>query len=266
MITRLLAAAAAAATTLLLATSVASAAPTVTPLTPVADDSPLSAYGGWVVWSERDAEGKWSLWTYHHGIRARIERVRKLVPFDADVGPDDQGRPTVTFSRCKVEPSPDSPQPWSTAKGCRPRAVTLGDGMERALHVGHRPDGGSDSTPSLWRGRVAFQRRVPGSDVSRLMAYDFTTHRLTTLPHGAVPHACPYTNGCPKARPSGEVGELDLGARAVAYSWHVAAPGMIGVGPGWELRLAPTGAGRRTVLAGNGYVSGACGARTPYSP
>jgi hypothetical protein len=248
----------------LLATGAPASAATATDLAPVASDAPLSAYGGYVAWSEQGADGLWRLVAFHDGTTTPLPVAPRSVPFDADVGPDATGRPTVTFSRCAPEPDFTSQQPWAAARGCRLRAVALPGGGERGIAVPRT--GASDSMPSVWGQRVAFQRRARGAGVSQIMMYDFMHRRLKTLPHGAVPHGCPYSSGCPKQEPTAEVGELDLGARAVAYSWHLAAPGVEGAGAGWELRLAPTGAGRRSILAGNGYVSGACGARTPYSP
>jgi hypothetical protein len=238
---------------------------TVTDLAPVAADTPISAYGGYVVWSEQGADGMWRLVAFHDGVTTTLSAVApRSVPFDADVGPSPVDRPEVTFSRCAPEPDFTAQQPWAAAGHCRLRVVSLPGGGEAGLAVPRT--GASDSVPSRWGGRVAFQRRARGADVSQIMLYDFTHRRLKTLPHGAVPEGCPFTNGCTNAQRTAEVGELDLGPRAVAYSWHVAAPGLEGAGAGWELRLAPTGARRRSVLAGNGYVSGACGARTPYSP
>jgi hypothetical protein len=51
----------------------------------------------------------------------------------------------------------------------------------------------------------------------------------------------------------------------VAFVWDVAAPGVIGAGDGWELRVDDL----RTRASRNyarGYQSGACGARYPVSP
>jgi len=246
------------------ATATASAATTV-PLTTVTADTPLSAYGGWVVWSEQDPDGRWALVAWHDGARTRLAAAPRSVPFDADVGPDAHGRPVVTFSRCAVDPSPrEFDQPWSTARGCRLDSWDLARGREDVLAV-PRPAGASDSTPSRWRGRVAFQRRTAGADVAQVMVEDLATHRLRRLPHGAVPHHCPYATGCAKARYRGEVGELDLGARTLAFSWHVQAPSVEGAGAGWELRADALGGGA-TVRAGSGYVSGACGGRAPFSP
>jgi hypothetical protein len=238
--------------------------PAITDLAPVYADSPIAAYDGWIVWSEPEPEDRWGLYAYHDGTRLRIPIPRQYRPFDVDVGPDLGGDPALVFSRCPTEPDQTSAQPWSTAVLCRTEEVSLvrsevSDGAVRAVR------GASDSTPSIWMGKVAFQRRVSGSGVSQLLLYDQKTHHLRTLAHGAVPHACHVAGGCVGAGYTGEVGEIDLGPKTVAFSWHVSVPGVVGVGAAWEMRADRLSDGR-SVLAGNGYVSGACGARTPYSP
>ena len=252
-----------AAVALLAAAAPASAAVTVTDLAPVAADTPTSAYGGYVVWSEQGADGMWRLVAFHDGATTTLGVAPRSVPFDADVGPDAADRPTVTFSRCAPEPDYTSQQPWAVARNCRLRQVALPGGGESGLAVPRT--GASDSTPSRWGGRVAFQRRAKGADVSQVMLYDFRHRRLKRLRHGAVPRTCHLAGGCARATHQAEVGEIDLGAREVAFSWHVAVPDAIGAGAVWELRAEQT-ASLTSVLAGNGYVSGACGARTPYSP
>jgi len=118
----------------------------------------------------------------------------------------------------------------------------------------------------MWHRQVAFQRRtIAHPDVAQLMVYDLKTHRLRTLPHGAVPHGCPYKGGCKAYVYRGEVEELDLGARTVAFSWRVQSPVVEGVGAGWEMRADRLRDDAR-LLAGNGYSSGACGGRFPASP
>lgn len=243
----------------------ASAAPTATDLASVAADAPIAAYGGWVAWSETRPDGTSAIVTWHDGVKADLPVAPRTSPFDLDIGPDAQGRPTITFSRCVQEADSPAVLLWSSAQGCRLRAVTLPGGRERPVALPRPPAGASDSAPSVWGSRIAFQRRTANADVSQLMMYDFRTHRMTTLRHGSVPHDCPYATGCPKATYKGEASALDLGRRVLAFSWLAQVPSGTGVGGAWEL-WAERIADRRTVLAGNGYVSGACGGRVPFSP
>jgi hypothetical protein len=244
----------------------APAATTTTPLAPVADDTPISAYGGWVVWSEKGADGLWHLVSWHAGVKQVVPGVGpRAVPFDVDIGPEETGNPVVVFSRCATEPDATLPLPWSAARGCTLRADNLANAdSERPLSV-HPPKGASDSTPSVWGTHLAFQRHTSGSPVAQLMLHDFGTHHTATLRHGAVSHACPYRSGCAKAAIGGEVDELDLGPRAVAFSWRVQAPAVEGVGVGWEMRVERLH-DQVSVRAGKGYMSGACGGESPSSP
>jgi hypothetical protein len=215
------------------------------PLAPVPADTPVSAYGGHVVWSEQNPDTTWSLVDWHDGVRTTLPVPTREDAFDADVGPDAEGRPTVTYSRCPID----------VTKPCSLRALTLSrpGAAERRIPV-PRTAGASDVRPSVWRDRLVFARRINGGFVPELMLYDFATHRLTTLRHGTVTRGG-ITN----------VDEVDLGAKTVAFSWRLMGTNVIGTGTGWELR-AERLADRRMVLAGSGYVSGACGGRRTLSP
>jgi len=251
----------------LLAFVPAAHAVTATPLATVADDTPIAAYGGWVAWSEKGPDGLYRIVTFHDGVKETLSHIApRTVPFDLDLGPGAVERPVITFSRCVVERDVNQLEaPLGAARSCRLRQVALPGGGEAGIPVPARGSA-SDATPSRWGYRVAFQRRARGADVSQVMLYDLQHERLKALPHGAVPHTCPYRTGCANARYRGEVDELDAAAREVAFSWRLAAPAVIGAGgAAWEMRAVTTATGR-SVLAGSGYVSGACGGRRVLSP
>jgi hypothetical protein len=243
-------------------------------LGPVANDSALSAHGGWVVWSELQPDGRWHLVAWHRGTRAEPPVAPRGVPFDADVGSDAHGHPVVTYSRCTA----DAPQPpnyasvpgyaspnglprQSLASGCHVRVLDLASGREQAVPL-NRPHGASDTTPSMWRGDVAFARMSHGATVAQVLIWHHRSGRLTRLPHRKA--GCPPGFACLPGVPRGEVQQLDLGASGVAFVWEF-APGVTGAGDGWELRVDDlrTGASHNY---DNGYQSGACGARYPLSP
>jgi hypothetical protein len=245
-------------------------------LGPVANDSALSAYGGWVVWSERQPDGRWHLVGWHGGARVEPAVASRDAPFDADVGSDAHGRPVATYSRCIADPvapaayapvpgfaSPNGLPRQSLARGCGVRVLDLTSGRERALSV-DRPVGAADTTPSMWRGDVAFARMSRGAMVAQVLIWRHRGGRLARLSHGTVP-TCPYGAGCTGAVRRGEVQQLDLGASGVAFVWDVAAPGVIGAGDGWELRVDDLRTGTSRGYD-RGYQSGACGARYPVSP
>ena len=240
-------------------------------LAPVGNDSALSAYGGWVVWSEFTASGRWALTGWHDGRTLRLPVATREVPFDADVGPDLHGTPVITYSRCDQEPlggsgfvSPNGLPVWSQAGGCRIYELNPATGRTRRLHVpGERGD--SDTTPSRWRGSLAFARTRDNAQESRVLIWSLRSGRLRQLRRGDFPRGCGSTAGCSANDPVGAVQQLDLGARVAAFLWQVQAPAVSGVGPGWELFSDTLSDGRRALLA-SGASSGTCGAGHPVSP
>jgi hypothetical protein len=228
------------------------------PLAPVAVNVPISAAGGWVGWSAPVAGGGFGLFTWHAGAVAQLPVATRPQPFDLDLGTDAHGRPVATFSRCSVAPVVflGRTEAWSGA-GCSVRVVDLATGRERAAGV-PRPAGTSDTTPSTWRGRIAFARRDVRRhrNVAQVMLWSPAARRLTTLPHGAMPTGCPYASGCKGMTVLGAVDGLDLGARFAAFRWLVQAPGVVGH-VAWEVR-ADRLSDRRSVLVGSGFLGEAC--------
>jgi hypothetical protein len=226
-------------------------------LSTVPANVPIAAHGGWVVWSAPAADGGWGLTAWHGGQTAALPVAHRPEPFDVDVGTDAGGRAVATFSRCTTTPTAyfGRLQAW-TGAGCHVRVVDLATGRERAAGV-PRPTGASDTTPSMWRGRIAFARRERRhKDVAQVLLWSPTTHRLTALRHGAVPTDCPFKEGCKGIPVRGAVQGLDLGTRLATFLWWVEAPGVVGHG-GWEVRADRLDSGKR-VLTGSGYVGEAC--------
>ena len=250
-------------------------------LGPVANVSPLSAHAGWVVWSELQPDGRWHLVAWHAGLRVQPRVPSRGAPFDADVGSDKQGRPVATYSRCAADPvapnqgvapdqgkvvpgfvSPNGLPRQSSGRRCGLRVLDLASGGERGLHV-RRPRGASDTTPSMWRGDVAFARTLRGATVANVLLWRHRGSRIVHLRRGT--RACEGPRSCTGPVRRGEAQQLDLGASAVAFVWDVRARGVLGDGDAWELRVDDlrTGASRNY---SRGYQSGACGARYPVSP
>lgn len=230
-----------------------------TPIASVNANVPLSAASGWVVWSHRVAAG-WRLVGWHDGAVVAIPAAPREQPFDLDVGTDSRGRVVATFSRCKRTPNVDAyghPRPW-TGSGCRIRILDLNTGRERAAHVS-TARWSSDTTPSMWRGSIAFARRDTrhaGSN-SQIKLWDAGDGRLSTLKQGGIPTGCPFGPGGCKGLPvRGAVQGLDLGTQLVTFLWWVEAPRVVGHG-GWEV-IADTRDATRSTLAGSGANGEAC--------
>jgi hypothetical protein len=241
-----------------LAAAAVPAAAAPQPLAPVAVNVPISAAGGWVAWSAPVAGGGFGLFAWHAGAVAQVPVAPRPQPFDLDLGTDAQGRPVATFSRCAVAPVvlAGRTEAWS-GTGCRVRVVDLATGRERAGGV-PRPPGTSDTTPSMWRGRIAFARRDVRRhrNVAHVLWWSPSTRRLTALAHGAMPTDCPYAGGCIGMTVLGAVDGLDLGARFAAFRWLVQAPGIDGH-VAWEVRADRLSDGRSR-LVGSGFLGEAC--------
>jgi hypothetical protein len=218
---------------------------------------PIAAHGGWVVWSTPAAGGGWGLVAWHDGQTTALPVAHRPEPFDVDVGTDAGGRTVATFSRCTTTPTAyfGRLQSW-TGAGCRVRVVDLATGRERTGGV-PRPAGASDTTPSMWRGRIAFARRERRhKDVAQVLLWSPSTRRVTALRHGALPSRCPYDTGCKGMPVRGAVQSLDLGAKLATFLWWVEGPGVVGHGA-WEVRADRLDSGR-SVLTGAGHVGEAC--------
>jgi hypothetical protein len=120
--------------------------------------TPVSAYAGHVVWSQFE-DGAFRLYEAHASpagqVTTRLAAPPRGVPFDADIGPGRDGKPTVVYSRCRTEPrlGADQLPIWATGRGCRIYELGLGATAETRL-----PGAGSEFLPSIWRDRIAFGR------------------------------------------------------------------------------------------------------------
>ena len=219
----------------------------------------MSAHGGWIVWSRRSGS-RWRLVAWRDGKARTLPVASRGEPFDADVGTDARGHAVVTFSRC----GGNEPPPGFAAMGqdCRLRAVDLASGRERALPVPGAA-GASDTSPSMWRGRVAFARTETGrASVSRVLLADARGRGLRRLPGGSTAEDCARVACAPKGGRFTVEG-LDLGAKAVSFLWSVDGGGVAGDG-GWEVRADRLSTGT-AFAAGGGFLGEACTGGTDLS-
>jgi hypothetical protein len=229
-------------------------------------ESPISAGGGWLVWSVRSGAG-WSLEGFHEGRLAALPVPTRPQPFDAQVGTNAAGAPVVTYSRCRVTPAMEDAGLYAkgtgtlveptTGAGCRLRVLALDSGRESSPPV-PEPSGVSDTTPAMWRGTLVFARKTAAHGrVSQIMLSPRAhPSKLVTLPHGAVPEGCPHREGCREFPPGGEVQALSIDAQIVAFVWKPQGPG-VGIDGAWEERIDSL-AKRRGVLAGTPTGSESC--------
>jgi hypothetical protein len=219
----------------------------------------LTAFGGHVVWSAPNpATGRWKLMHWHAGRLTPLPVPERSVPFDADAGSDAQGRPTVVFSRCKADPTSSfGPPNWALATGCDLWWMRLDGGVARKLaSVSTRS--GSETTPSMWHGAIAFQRRRADNPVSQLLIRPRHARRLRSLPVGAVAR-----RGQSSPLPGNAVSALDLGPRALAFVWLAPAEGGHG-SLAWQLWVDTLPDARRIGVDSGGI--GECSYQQPLSP
>jgi hypothetical protein len=247
--------------------SSAAAEPPASPIASVTAETPISAGGGWLLWSV-PVSGGWGLEAFHEGRVESLAAPPRPQPFDVSVGTNAHGAPVATFSRCRRTPKmsdvgeTQAPggslmEPQSGA-GCRIHVLELASEHERRLPIPD-PAGASDTTPSMWRGSVVFARRAPGhGDVWQVMLWSPAHPRtVTTLRHGAIPSRCPEERGGCTARPAhGEVEALDRDGGLVTFLWAVSGPGVYGEGA-WEVRVDDLATGRSS-LATAGFGHEAC--------
>jgi hypothetical protein len=210
----------------------------------------ISAGQRWLVWSVPVAGG-WGLEAYHHGQISPLPVAPRSQPFDVSVGTDATGAPVATFSRCVHTPPVYEGQLEADAgSGCRIYMLSLTNDRESRLPI-PAAHGASDTTPSMWRGSVAFARKSPSHrEIQQVMLWSPRhPHTLTTLRHGAVPSHCTgVRHGCASEPQRGSVTALNRNGKVVTYLWRVSGPGIIGEGA-WEVRLDDLASGRSSIAA-----------------
>ncbi len=124
--------------------------------------STIRAYAGTQVFSSFDGRA------YRLAVR-RAGRVETLpvassrAPFDVDIGPDGQGRPELIYTRCRVEQGAVDVG-TNDSRGCDLVVLPLvAGGVERPVRNANTADD-NEFAPTLWKGRIAFARRVRGRD------------------------------------------------------------------------------------------------------
>jgi hypothetical protein len=228
----------------------------------------LTAYDGYVVFSQRDAAGRWELMAWHAGTIVPLDVPERAVPFDANAGPSAAGAPTVVFSKCAHDPS--GREEWGMASGCHVYELALPDGTPRLVRGIYAP-GASDTTPAIWMGNIAFARLTRGARAPALYVWDRASGRLRRV--GAGPSACeayaanPPCNTAPKVL--AWVQEMSLDGGSLAYQWALPETEQVGGAAFAEIRLDPLEDGRQDAPSRVVFYSiagGACNGEEGGSP
>lgn len=115
----------------------------------LARDTPISAYGGFVAWSDHDAVADRYRLMLRRGdstTPAAITPARQ--PFDVSLGPDARGRVVALYTRCRT-----------TTRGCDVYRYDVAARRERRVAAASSPRH-DEAWPVQWRDRLAFVRRA----------------------------------------------------------------------------------------------------------
>ena len=119
-------------------------------LVPLARSTPVDEYAGWLLFSRWDGE-RYRLSTWRDGAVRDLQVRSQATPFDADLGPDSNGRPSVVVSLCDGS--------------CDLFVIGLDVG-DRLRPVRNANTNGHDEVaPTVWKGRLAFGRRYDADTV-----------------------------------------------------------------------------------------------------
>jgi len=188
---------------------------------PLTEQATLSAEGGWVAVSLRE-RGRYRLGLARAGEAAvAVPWIRsRAVPFDVDLGIDDQRRVVATYSRCSrehVDPDPDfAIVPYDLSRGCRPFQYSLSSRRESRLPT---ISGQSVYLPSRWRSHIVFAtHRDRGTFAARrpqrLAAMNLRSRHVRFLRGGR--HRLKGSQGLASAAPR----TLDLRGQMLAFTWQ----------------------------------------------
>lgn len=163
---------------------------------PTGGATAVREYAGTIVFSQFDeASSRWNLALRRAGASSseRLPVASSSAPFQADIGPDSNGRPAVIYRRCSMT---------TPLSGCDIFSFSLVDG------TGERPVEGAthpvynEIHPTLWRGRIAWVRDYGGVNpvvYTRLLAaVGERPRRLPGVPRrrcGDVEPRCGPTSG-----------------------------------------------------------------------
>jgi hypothetical protein len=204
--------------------------------------TPISSFDGRVVWSDYDpAVNRYFLVQRMGGVTSRLPIGSRDVPFDADLGPDVDGKPVVVYSRCRRDPPVRDPRTgnalaqlpeWRRGQGCNLFMYSFE--ADKEVEIRHASTAAaSEFLPTVWTDRIAFarvferRRGDPGRRAylyvrpNRLFASQGRSGHTRRMPGG--PRAKDlYCTGKPRhCKRLVEPGptSLDLATRRLTFGW-----------------------------------------------
>ncbi|MGX6448735.1 hypothetical protein ACVU7I_11810, partial [Patulibacter sp. S7RM1-6] len=125
------------------------------------NDTPIDAWNGWIVWSRRGTDGRFSLVVRDPaGTGATMPVAPQKAPFDASIGPAPDGDgPLIAYSTC-AKPTGRYPT------GCDIATVDPRTGLTRTVPAASDPDL-DERYPAVHGDRIAFSRTLRAGDPRR---------------------------------------------------------------------------------------------------
>ena len=115
------------------------------------NDTPVDGWGSWLVWSRREADGRYALVARGpDGTGLRLPIAPQGAPIDASIGPGPAGTAVVAYALC-------AKQTGRTPTGCDVRLLDLATGEDRAVPAASDP-AVDERHPAVWGTRIAFSR------------------------------------------------------------------------------------------------------------
>lgn len=137
--------------------------------------STIRAYAGISVLSTYDGSA-YRLAVLRQGRMEVLPVAPSQAPFDVDIGPDRSGRPQLVYTRCRVE-RPDVAMGRNDSQGCDLVTYALEGGSGERPVRGASTRDGNEFAPTLWKGRIAFARKVPGREQPLVLLRDLRAPR-----------------------------------------------------------------------------------------
>ncbi|MDQ3849967.1 MAG: hypothetical protein M3296_05060 [Actinomycetota bacterium] len=226
-------------------------------------------YAGTIVFSQFDAtSARWSL-AVRRADAAQVELVpvaTSAMPFDADIGPDSNGRPALIYQRCAhmtVAP-----------QGCDLFVLGLdaaaGEHAVRNANDAHN----DDVHPTLWRGQIAWTRVYGRGQNASPVVYTRTLTAPRSRPSTRLPglprRRCGDADRVCGPTTDRSVGALELWGKNLAMTVRYSCRGCSGIGQselrlvdladrsGWQVALQVVGLSGQSLI-GPSFLAGRLG-------
>lgn len=190
-------------------------------------ETPVDGWNGWLVWSRRGPDGRYSLIARNpSGQGFMFPLAPQPVPIDASIGPGPDGRPLIVYSQCV--------KPGVQPTGCDVYSLDPVSGNNGRVTVAARANR-EERYPTVWGNKIAFSLSVgKGPSRTGVAIADLTSATPVTRPTVFGPRTERIAGKTIPLRKYGPRG-IDLRNGRLAFSWQGQ-----GRSDRWSLHLADT--------------------------